>query len=124
MMIIAMVAKTTGSLKSIMHENAVIHADSGKLVIHHPVLFVHKEISKQYLLFLNDSMAILKGFKEIVCPNMTLLPNQQDLFSCKEHKRRYFAERLSCSFPVKVDGEQGPPLLDNSFCAPCEDEKR
>lgn len=66
MMIIAMVAKTTGSLKSIMHEKAVIHADSGKLVIHHPVLFVYKEISKQYLLFLNDSMAVLKGFKEIV----------------------------------------------------------
>ncbi len=43
-----------------------VHTDSGKLVIHHPVLFVHIEISKQYLLFLNDSMAILKGFKERV----------------------------------------------------------
>lgn len=57
MMIIVMVAKTTGSLKSIMHENAVVHADSRKLVIHHPVLYVHKEISKQYLLFPNHSTA-------------------------------------------------------------------
>lgn len=98
MMIIAMVAKTTGSLKSIMHENAVVHTDSEKLVIHHPALFVHMEISKQYLLFLNDSMAVLKGFKERVCPSMTLLPNQHDLFSCEENKRRYFAEYFKLLF--------------------------
>lgn len=55
MMIIAMVAKTTGSLKSIMHENAVIHADSGKVVIHRLVLYVHKEISKQFLINPIDS---------------------------------------------------------------------
>lgn len=116
MMIIAMEAKTTGSLKSIMHENAVIHTDSGKLVIHHLVLYVHKEIFKQFLINPNDSGRFVDG--------MITLPNLYDFLSCMEHKRRYLAECQSCTFPMKVDAEQGPPWLDNSFCAPYKEDER
>lgn len=121
MMIIAMVAKTTGSLKSIMHENAVIHADSGKLVIHHLVIFVRKEISKQYLIILNDT----ERFCRESCPNMTILPNLDGFFFLHGAQKEIFIRTSKLLF---ISNESrcraGMPWMYNSFCAPCEEEKR
>lgn len=121
MMIIAMVAKTTGSLKSIMHENAVIHADSGKLVIHHLVLFVRKEISKPYLIILNESERFcresLPKHDNFAKPGWLsfLHGAQKEIFS-RTSKLLFVANESRCRSRM--------PWMYNSFCAPCEEERR